>query len=720
MDNFKDKKICITSALPYANGSIHIGHLVEYIQTDVFVRFLKLTGHDVIYCCADDTHGTPIEFNAQKQGIKPEELIGKIFKEHTQDFNDFLITFDNYYSTNSLENKKFSEHIFNEAKKKGYIYQKDIELTYCESCKRFLPDRFVKGKCPKCDAPDQYGDVCEKCNSTYETIELVEPYCTICKATPIRKESKHYFFKLSEFSEKLKDWLNKNELLQKEVKNFVMNWIDEGLKDWCVSRDGPYFGFKIPGEENKYFYVWLDAPIGYIASLDNFLAKKGGKAEDYWKSPDSYIMHFIGKDIIYFHFLFWPALLMASDFNLPQNLRVHGFLTVNKEKMSKSRGTFITARKYLDTLDPEYLRFYFTGNLSSHLTDLDMEVGDFKTRINSELIANIINLMYRTISFANRNLDSKIGRLTEESKEVISQVHEQLEKYKQQMLTYEFREAIKTILHASSIGNKYFQDNEPWKLDDIDKKREIITACTNIVKDIAIALWPVLPKTSDSVLKLLYQKSKTSESDQDDGSSAIPSWDKIYDPIEEITLGEIKPLLRKIDKIEIFDSQDSAKKETTPPEGFGLLNLKVAQIIEAKPHPDADKLIILQLDLGTEKRQIVAGLREHVDINALPGKKIVIVSNLEPAKLRGEISNGMLLAAEEDGNLSLLDPGEAESGDQVKIDGIEPNKENITFKQFLKVKLSISEEKVYYKGSPLKTNVGPVTAQNKTEKATIR
>ncbi len=697
MDKLKGKKICVTAALPYANGSIHIGHLVEYIQTDIYVRFLKMLGHDAVYCCADDTHGTPIEFNAQKQGITPEKLIENAYKEHVKDFKDFLIEFDSFYSTNSEENRKFSEHFFEKAKEKGHIYQKEIELTYCEHDKRFLPDRFVKGTCPKCGAEDQYGDVCEKCNAAYDTIDLVDPYCTICKNKPVRKNSNHYFFKLAEYSDKLKDWLTNHPLLQKEVKNFVLNWIEDGLKDWCISRDGPYFGFKIPGEEDKYFYVWLDAPIGYIASLQNYL---GGKdVDEYWKKDGGYITHFIGKDIIYFHFLFWPALLMAADFNLPNNIRVHGFLTVNKEKMSKSRGTFLTAREYLNALDPEFMRYYYAANLSSKLVDIDLDLNDFRDRINNELVANVINFIYRTISFANRNIDSKVGKIKDGL--ILDNVQKEMDNYKQCMENYEFREAVKHIQQMSTIGNKYFQDNEPWKnKDNPEAIIDVITVCVNIIKNLCIALNPILPKTTAEVYKLLGLEK--------------PMWDDLSNDIEDITLGEIKPLMRKIDKeLEIFKAPEQ-------PVDFSLLNLKVALIKEAKPHPDADKLIVMQLDLGEEKRQIVAGLKEYYSPEELVGRKIVIVSNLESSKLRGEVSNGMLLAAEDEGKVLVLDPGDAKPGEQVIVKGFEPNTNKISYKEFAKITLNIKDCNVVYDNQNLKTDSGNVKVEGVSNKAVIR
>src|SRR3989338_616372 len=422
---FKEKKIVITSALPYANGPIHVGHLVEYIQTDIFVRFLRLTGKNVVYCCADDTHGTPIEVKSMDLGIKPEELIAKFSKEHQEDFNNFHIQFDSYYSTNSEENKYFSDLIFKKLKEKNLIYQKEIELSYCEKCGRFLPDRYVKGKCPKCNAAGQYGDVCEQCNATYKTIDLMEPYCTICGTKPARKISKHYFFKLSVFSDKLKKWLVDNENLQDEIKNYVLNWIKDGLEDWDISRDGPYFGFKIPGEENMYYYVWLDAPIGYFASLANY-CKRNNLDPLNFMEKDGEMIHFIGKDIMYFHLLFWPAMLMGSGFNLPKAYHVHGFLTVNGEKMSKSRGTFLTAKDFLQISDPEFLRFYFAANLGTSVSDIDLNCQDYYDKINSELVSKLANFSYRVQTFCAENFEGKLVKYIDENieKELQTQIED--------------------------------------------------------------------------------------------------------------------------------------------------------------------------------------------------------------------------------------------------------------------------------------------------------
>jgi methionyl-tRNA synthetase len=527
------KKIVVTSALPYANGSIHIGHLVEYIQTDIFVRFLKLIGEDAVYCCADDTHGTPIEIKSKQLGIKPEELIAKFGKEHLSDFKSFLINFDSYYSTNSKENKYFSDLIFSRLKEKGFIYTKKIKITYCEHCKRPLPDRYVKGICPKCGAEEQYGDACEKCGSKYDPIDLENPKCTICGTEPVYKDSEHYFFKLAEFSSKLEKWLTENKNLQPEIRNYILNWVKEGLKDWDISRDGPYFGFKIAGEEDKYYYVWLDAPIGYISSFANYLGKDTKKAEKEWN--DSRIIHFIGKDIIYFHFLFWPAMLMGADFNLPENLVVHGFLTVNGEKMSKSRGTFYTAKDFLSKYkNPEYLRYYYAGLLSRKMSDLDLDLENFKKNVNNELVANLSNFCYRVLSFCNKSLDSKITEF-DKTEPMLIEIKERIEKIKKNYLDVNLKEALSEIMAISALGNKYFQENEPWKLinEDKEKTEKIITFCVNIAKILSIIVEPVLPKFSEELQKQLKVKKQ--------------SWKDLDKYLKNISVGKAEILVKKID-----------------------------------------------------------------------------------------------------------------------------------------------------------------------------
>jgi methionyl-tRNA synthetase len=680
------KRILVTSALPYANGSIHIGHLVEYIQTDVFVRFLRLRGEDVIYCCADDTHGTPIEINAAKQGVSPEEFIARYHKEHTADFSKYHIEFDSYYSTNSPENKEYVGLIFDRLKKKGHIYQKELELTYCESCKRFLPDRYVKGKCPKCGAPDQYGDVCESCNTAYKTTDLVEPYCSICHKTPIRKLSNHYFFKLSAFSDKLREWLTGNDKLQPEVRNQVLSWIDKGLEDWNISRDGPYFGFKIPGEDDKYFYVWLDAPIGYIASTANCCRDRDVSADDYWQKDGSQIIHFIGKDIIYFHLLFWPAVLMGADFNLPDYLVVHGFLTVNKEKMSKSRGTFLNASDFEKLAKPELLRYYYAANLTHKMVDVDLDLNDFRERVNNELVANIANFVYRVLSFCNNNFDSKIVA-AEPFERDFSRI---LDDY----ANVEFRSVVKQILALSSEGNRYFQDSAPWALvkEDKQKAQQVVSNCVNLVKDLVILLKPILPVFAESVERQLNLEGL------DIG--------KLGENIGEHTIGKAEILLTKIDKIEL-------KAERAFP-----LDLRVAEIKKAEAHPEADKLLVLGIDIG-EERTIVAGLKGHYSPEELVGKRIVVVKNLKPAVLRGVESRGMLLAADFNGPKLLTASGAP--GDKVWPDGVDPKpKKQVTIDEFASFQMVAENEKASYDGHVLKTEKGDVLVEGVKKRSKIR
>ncbi|MFH0925149.1 MAG: methionine--tRNA ligase [bacterium] len=676
-NNLIAKKILVTSALPYANGPIHLGHLVEYIQTDIFVRYLKLTGHDTIYCCADDAHGTPIEINARRQGISPEELIAKYYNEHLQDFIDFQILFNSYYTTNSPENKDLSDLIFSRLRDNGDIYQKEILLTYCEQCKRFLPDRYVKGICPKCGAEDQYGDNCEICNATYETTTLKKPYCSICGNPPTQKMSNHYFFRLSAYSERLKNWLEKNNRLQPEIKNYIFHWINSGLNDWDISRDVPYFGFPILGETDKYYYVWLDAPIGYMASSQHYCQNHGLDFKEYWEKESGQVIHFIGKDIIYFHFLFWPAMLMGSGFNPPYDIVVHGFLNINKMKMSKSRGTFITARDYLEKLDPSYLRFYYAYNLSRNMTDLDLDMEDFKNRINSDLIGNFANLTYRSMSFLKQHFEGMI--ISFRQNELSQQIAEKIENIKNYYKNCELRSALKQIMEISDIGNKFFQKSEPWKVmkEDKNKAQQDISFCLDIVKKLCILLKPILPRTCNDLERQLNLSDLT-----------FADLDK---EITGVVINKPFQLLKKIDELELVQKDPLSR-----------VDLRVAEIEKVEEHPQADKLYVLQIDVGKEKRQIIAGIRPFFTKEELVGKKIIIVYNLKPAELRGQKSQGMLLAASDENNMGLLTTNQP-SGSEVRIIGIDfDGTREINIKDFQLVSLSAREGKVYYKGNPLK------------------
>ncbi|MBI3037089.1 methionine--tRNA ligase [Candidatus Woesearchaeota archaeon] len=687
------EKILVTAALPYANGPIHLGHLVEYIEADIFVRFLKLSGRDVVFVCADDTHGTPIELAAAKEKVKPEELIQKYYGEHTADFSAFHVDFDVYHSTNSSENKFYSDLFFKKLTEKGFIYERLVELTYCENDKRYLPDRYVKGKCPKCGAEDQYGDQCERCNSIYQPVDLVEPHCSICGTVPVRKQSLHYFFKLSGFSQQLQQWLDSNRNLQADVKNFVSEWIKGELQDWDISRDGPYFGFKIPGELNKYYYVWLDAPIGYIAATEKYCRDRLDKSavEAYWQNQNAKIIHFIGKDIIYFHLLFWPSMLLAAGFNLPSDIVVHGHLTINGEKMSKSRGNFLTAKDYLAVAghEPEFLRFYYASHLTKAVSDINLDFGDFREKINGDLVSNIANFVHRSLVFLNNNFDSKLESLGNEEKFFLQQLQPKCDAVIKHYGDCNFKEAVKGILELGSIGNRYFQENQPWQLVKTDKKKchKVVSVAAAIVRNLAILSFPVLPKYSEKILRLLgYESTKNlglGELDKPVPAKKILAARIIFAPIEEtISIAHVFPAV-----------------------------LKVGRIEEISEHPDADKLYVLKVDIGSGKQkiiQLVAGLRPHYKKAELLGRNIVVVSNLKHAKLRGFESQGMLLAADDGGRVVVVSPERSQPGDLVYPEGsdqekIASSRKQLAIEEFYRLNLSVKDEKIVYGTKPLRT-----------------
>ncbi len=683
--------IVVTAALPYANGDIHIGHLLEYIQTDIFVRYLKLAGKKALYICASDMHGTPIEMNAKKAGKKPEQLALEYWKEHQKDFASYLIHFDNYYKTHSPENRELVEFFYWELKRKKLIYTKKIPVVYCEQCQRSLPDRMVKGTCPHCGEKEQYGDVCEKCSSILKGIDLLNPYCTVCGSTPRQKESEHYFFRLSSFSPQLAKWISSKEAgVQEEVKNWLNNWIKKGLEDWCVSRDAPYFGFEIPDSkketgETKYFYVWLDAPIGYIASTSNYCAREGGRWEDYWHSGQ--VCHFIGKDIVYFHFLFWPAMLLAAGIPLPK-ITVHGFITVDGQKMSKSRGTFFTARDFLKLYPAEGLRFFYASHLDRKVGDVDLNLNDFQAFNNSVLMGNLGNFCYRVLTFAGKNYGS-IQEIKEEkklSREVLHKIEEVGNSYTAQ----DFRSAVKMILQIADLGNAYFQSAEPWK--EKEKKAAQVGWCVNLARNLAIIVSPVLPQFSRKVLDSLGEKEV--------------SWKDIHfswqGKVKEVSL-----LVEKIEKIQLA--------EMFP------LQLKVGQIKEVKDHPNADSLYVLQVDLGgTGVKQVVAGLKKKFSADQLLGKKLVFCTNLKPAKLRGEMSEAMVLAADDGNNLSLLELKETAIGDEVHFGTLVNSPAEISFDEFLKLKMTVEKGKVWYKKMVLANPKESVQVEGVQDGAEVR
>lgn len=699
------EKMLVTAALPYANGSIHLGHLVEYVQADVFVRFLRLSGKDVVFVCADDTHGTPIELAAAKQNIPPEELIAKYYAEHQDDFASFGIEFDVYHSTNSPENKRYSDLFFRKLSENGLIHQRLVELTYCENDKRFLPDRYVKGNCPKCGADDQYGDQCEKCNATYQPVELVGPHCAICGTAPVRKQSLHYFFKLSAFSGKLKEWLDGNNGIQSDVRHFVEGWISSGLEDWDISRDGPYFGFKIPGELNKYYYVWFDAPIGYIAAAEKYCKDKLGKSADvYWQNPEAKIIHFIGKDIIYHHLLFWPAMLLGAGFTLPSGFAVHGHLTINGEKMSKSRGNFLTAKDYLAVPghEPEFLRFYYASHLSKSVTDINLDFSDFKGKVNNDLVSNIANFIHRTLVFINNNFDSKLGSLDDDGKFFLEQLKARHDLILKHYSEYNFKDAVKELLELSSAGNRYFQENQPWQLVKTDRKKcyKIVTVAANIARDLAILALPVLPGYSEKILRLLG-----------------------FDNAAKLQLGELGKALpeRKIGQARIVFAP--IEETIKIAESFPAV-LKVGVVEEVEEHPDADKLYVLKVNLGTKKIQLVAGLKQHYKREDLLNRKIVVVSNLKPAKLRGFESQGMLLAADDGKRVVVVSPTESLPGDVVFPEGSDADKiaasrKQLNIEDFYKLGLKVKDEKVMFGVKPLRT-VREIISVDAADDAVVR
>ena len=649
------RKILVTSALPYANGSIHIGHLVEYLQTDIWVRFQKLIGNDCRYFCADDTHGTPIMIRARKEGKTPEEIIGKMYDEHVKDFAAFDIEFDNFYSTHSDENRELASMIYNRLKEAGHIASREVEQAYCDHDKMFLPDRFIRGICPKCKAEDQYGDSCEVCHATYTPLDLIKPACSICGNAPVQKKSTHFFFKLADFEPQLKEWIGAGHVHQ-QVANKLQEWFDQGLRDWDISRDAPYFGFEIPGEKDKYFYVWLDAPIGYIASTKNYCDKNGLNWEDYWVNGDAEIHHFIGKDITYFHALFWPAMLMGAGLKTPDRLAIHGFLTVNGEKMSKSRGTFINASTYLNHLDPQYLRYYYFCKLGPDTGDVDLSLDDFVSRVNSDLIGNIVNLASRSAQMLGKNFDGKCGKLSDEGRGLLAGLKAAADEISDNYESRNFATAARKVRALADEVNKYFDERKPWVAikEDKDHALESLTTTLNAVKVLTTYVKPVLPAHAARIEKLLNIDPLV--------------WANISDELEDHQINKFERLMERVDpkkveamveesKEELAAAQEAEAPKLTGPladdpiaeeidfDQFMKVDLRVAEIVEAEIIEEADKLLRFQVDLGGERRQIIAGIRKAYKPEDMVGRKVVIVANLKPRKMKFGMSEGMIIAA---------------------------------------------------------------------------
>jgi methionyl-tRNA synthetase len=640
------RKIVVTSALPYANGPIHIGHLVEYLQTDIWVRFQKLCGNQCLYFCADDTHGTPVMISAKAQNISPEKLIEKVQSQHKTDFDRFLVEFDNYYTTHSDENRILSETIFNRLNKAGSITKRSIDQAYCENCKMFLPDRYVRGVCPRCKAEDQYGDSCDKCSGTHSPTDLINPQCATCSTPPVRKQSEHYFFKLADYEKQLKDLIAKGHT-QESVANKLDEWFSTGLKDWDISRDGPYFGFKIPGEENKFFYVWLDAPIGYMASAKNYCDSNDLDFDEFWNSPDWELYHFIGKDIMYFHALFWPAMLIGSGFKTANNLFVHGFLTVNGEKMSKSRGTFIKADTYLNHLDPEYLRYYYASKLTSRVEDIDLSVEDFINKTNSNLVGKFANLASRSGPMLTKKLDSQLCQLDDEGRELIDSLIAEKQNITENYENLNYAAAVRTITALADKANRYVEQNQPWATikTDLEKTRTTLTAVINAVKVLTIYLKPILPGYAEKIEKFLnVEKLTFADTETVLENHKINQFERLVDRIDK----------KQVDAM-IEESKDAEIQNTPEPtepiapectiDDFAKVDLRIAKVIKAEPVEGADKLLRLKLNLGDIEKEVLAGIARAYKPEQLTGKTLICLANLKPRKMKFGTSEGMILAA---------------------------------------------------------------------------
>ncbi|AOT08569.1 methionine--tRNA ligase [Pseudoalteromonas luteoviolacea] len=660
------RKILITSALPYANGPTHLGHLLEYIQTDVWARFQKMRGHEAYYVCADDAHGTPIMLNAQKQGLTPEEMVKNVSIERQRDFADFNIVFDNYHSTHSDENKALSELIYTRLNDKGHIKKRTISQLFDPEKNIFLPDRFVTGTCPTCDAVDQNGDSCDACGATYSPTELKDPRSAMSGATPVLKDSEHFFFDLPAFEGMLKEWLHSGSL-QAEMANKLEEWFAEGLQQWDISRDAPYFGFEIPGAPGKYFYVWLDAPIGYMASFKNLCDKSGIDFDAFWgKDSDAELYHFIGKDIIYFHSLFWPAMLEGAEFRKPTNVFAHGFVTVNGAKMSKSKGTFIKARTYLEHLDPEYLRYYYAAKLNSGITDLDLNLEDFAQRVNSDLVGKVVNIASRCAGFITKKF---AGKLSDEimDKALLAEFSAAADIIATHYENREYSRAIREIMTLADKANQFIDAEAPWVLikDEATQERahQVCSLGLNMFKVILTYLKPVLPGMSANVEQFLATEL---------------TWETVSQPLIGHEINKFKALMQRVDLDKVNAMVDASKESLEPAKpaldpnsplakepiadeiefnDFAKVDLRVAKIAKAEHVEGAEKLLKLTLDLGGETRQVFAGIKSAYAPEDIEGKLTVMVANLKPRKMRFGLSEGMVLAAGPGGKeIYILNP----------------------------------------------------------------
>ena len=633
------RKIIVTQALPYANASLHLGHILEAVQTDIWSRFQNKSGNECLFFCADDTHGTPVMLKAKELGKSPEDLIKEVQRDHEETYKLYDINFTNYHTTHSDENKKYSEQIYLKAKESDLITRKTIDQLYDESESMFLSDRFVKGTCPKCGATDQYGDGCTKCGATYDVSELKNPVSAISGTKPVNKESEHIFFDLPKKLDTLKEFLATANL-QKPITNKLSEWVNDDLQQWDISRDAPYFGFKIPEEDNKYFYVWLDAPIGYIASIDNWATRNNKDMDLLWSANSNYeIYHFIGKDISYFHGLFWPALLSASDLRLPDGIFVHGFLTINGEKMSKSKGTGILAKEFAKLCDPETLRYYFAAKLNDKVEDIDLNFEDYVQRINSDLVGKYLNIASRCSSFIEKNSNELSDTF---DNDLLEEAIKQKENIKECFESRNYSKAIRLIMDIADLTNKYINDNTPWK-KDTKEAAHIATTALNVFNILTIYLSPIIPNITKGAFKFLNQDSQS------------------FNDVELLLKNKInkyKPLLKRLEPIIIPEEKPMSDEENyINIDQFAEIDLRVAEIKAASHVDGADKLLQLTLDVGDlGERNVFAGIKKAYDTESLVGKMVILVSNLAPRKMKFGLSEGMVLASSDDEGIYLISP----------------------------------------------------------------
>jgi methionyl-tRNA synthetase len=663
------RKILVSSALPYANGSIHLGHMVEYVYSDIWARFQKLRGHECTYVCASDAHGTPIMIKAREEGITPVELITRVSKEQERDLEAFGVRFDNFHSTHSEENEELVGRMYLALKEAGHIYTKTIEQAYDAEEKMFLPDRFVRGTCPRCGAEDQYGDACEICGATYSPNDLIDPVSVLSGTRPLWKESEHYFFRLSGFGDRLRRWMA-TASLHRSITSKLEEWFEAGLMDWDISRDAPYFGFLIPGTGDKYFYVWLDAPVGYVASFLNLCRREGRlDFDEYWMpGHDTEVYHFIGKDIVYFHTLFWPAVLEGAGFRTPTSVCAHGFLTVNGKKMSKSRGTFINARTYLDHLDPSHLRYYYAAKLGPGMDDIDLNFEDFVARVNSDLVGKMVNIASRCAGFITKRFDGRLAARLEDAA-LYEEFAAAADTIADHFEAREYSKAIRAIMALADRANRYIEDKKPWAMARDESLADMVQlVCTqglNLFRALAIYLAPVIPRVAEDARRLFGEERWL--------------WQSASEPLLDRDIAAYKPLLTRIDPGQIEKMIEQSKEPAAPTEAtpetpeisiedFMKVDLRIARITGAQPVDGADKLLRLTLDLGDGQRTVFAGIKAAYDAEALIGRHVVAVANLKSRKMRFGTSEGMVLAAGPGGeDVFLLSPDDgARPGMRVK------------------------------------------------------